>query len=146
MCGNEEERIGLQIRIISNLMKRRVDRNTREDGVDHVTATHGWVIRYFRMNEGKDVFQRDLEKAFSIRRPTATGILQLMEKNGLIVREPVPYDARLKKITLTEKAIAMDDLIEKEILRTEEELQRGMSEEEVHELLRLLAKLRKNME
>ena len=69
-----------------------------------------------------------------------------MEKNGLIVREPVPYDARLKKITLTEKAIAMDDLIEKEILRTEEELQRGMSEEEVHELLRLLAKLRKNME
>ena len=64
-----------------------------------------WVIGYLSEHEGKDVFQRDLEEEFSVRRSTATGILQLMEKNELITREPVSHDARLKKLVLTPKAI-----------------------------------------
>ena len=35
------------------------------------------------------MFQRDVEAEFNIRRSTATGILQLMEKNGFLLREPV---------------------------------------------------------
>ena len=52
-----------------------------------------------------DLRQKDFEQQFNIRRSTASNILALIEKNGLIQRESVPYDARLKKIVLTDKAI-----------------------------------------
>ena len=53
--------------------------------------------------------------------------LSLMEENGMITRESVPYDARLKKIVLTEKALNIQtevmcffDNLEKELLETPE--------------------------
>ena len=51
------------------------------------------------------MFQRDLQAHFSVRRSTVTGLLQLMEKKGLITRSSVAQDARLKKIQLTPRAI-----------------------------------------
>ena len=61
----------------------------------------GWIIGYLYQNRDKEVFQRDIQEQFSIRRSTVTGILQLMEKNGLITRSSVERDARLKKLELT---------------------------------------------
>ena len=43
------------------------------------------------------MFQRDVEQVFSLSRSTATGILQQLEEKGLLRRESVPSDARLKK-------------------------------------------------
>ena len=51
----------------------------------------------------------DLEKEFDITRSTASKNVDLLVENGFIVREQVDYDARLKKLVLTEKA--------KEVLR-----------------------------
>ena len=51
-----------------------------------------------------DIYQKDVEKEFQIRRSTATGTLQILEKNGFIRREPVKQDARLKKLVPTDKA------------------------------------------
>ena len=47
-------------------------------------------------------FPKDIEKEFSINRSTTSEMLKLMCKNGMITREEVDYDARLKKIVLTE--------------------------------------------
>ena len=140
------QRTGMQIRVISNLLKRNLDCAARQNGVDRVTAAHGWAIKFFLMHRDREMFQRDLEKEFSIRRSTATGILQLMEKDDLIVREPVPYDARLKKITLTPKAVAMNAIIEENIDRTEEKMVEGFTDEEKATLVRLLERVRKNLE
>ena len=51
----------------------------------------------------EQVFQRDIEREFSITRSTVTNILQLMERKGYIERRSVPQDARLKKLVLTEE-------------------------------------------
>ena len=69
------------------------------------TGCHSFALRFFAENADRDIFQKDFEEEFSIRRSTATKILQLMEKNGLIERQKVESDARLKKIVLTNKAL-----------------------------------------
>ena len=74
----------------------------RERGVDELTAMHGWILGYLCRNEDKDIFQKDIEAEFKICRSTVTNILKLMEKKGYIRRESVPYDARLKKLVLTD--------------------------------------------
>ena len=47
----------------------------------------GWIIDYIYDRGNDPVFQRDIEKEFTIRRSTATELLKLMEKNGLITRQ-----------------------------------------------------------
>nr|WP_286173018.1 MarR family transcriptional regulator [Caproiciproducens sp. MSJ-32] len=94
----------------------------------------------------KDVFQKDIEEKFTIRRSTVTGVLQSMERNGYIIRETVPYDARLKKIVLTEKAINLHDQVMLEIEEFEKRITRNVSEEELEIFIQILNKLKKNLE
>ena len=96
-----QEDLGFQIRTLSHLVKRTVDQTAFAGEENHPTGVQGWIIGYLYENRGKEVFQRDIQAQFSIRRSTVTGILQLMEKNGLITRSSVERDARLKKLELT---------------------------------------------
>ena len=110
--------LGLEIRTLNNCVKRFVQ-SSKPPELQESTGVHGWAIRYFYENRDKDIFQRDFEERFSIRRSTATNMLKLMEKNGIITRESVDYDARLKKIVLTEKAIEIHKKAVKNIEKIE---------------------------
>lgn len=138
--------VGFEIHSLSRLIKRYVDHSSGKRYVDHLTGTHGWVIKYLYERQGQDTFQRDLENQFSIRRSTATGILQLMEKNELIIRQPVDYDARLKKIILTEKAIDCHNMIEAALDEVEDRIAQGLSEKELESFFSVIHKMKKNME
>ncbi len=141
----QPKRLGFQLRTVNNLIKRKIHGSAPE-GPNTCTASHGWVIHYFYKNRDHDTFQRDFETHFSIRRSTATQMLKLMESNGLITREPVDYDARLKKIVLTDKAIEIHNNIEKNINALEETLSRGITPEEQETFYRVLDKIKANLE
>lgn len=65
-----------------------------------------WKLLHFILTRNHDIFQRDIEKEFSIRSSTATELLKQLENNGLIRKESVPYDSRLRKIVATDEADA----------------------------------------
>lgn len=139
--------IGFEIKTLSNLIKRRVQNSSAISESDKLTGMHGFIIGYLYENlDKREIFQRDIEAEFSIRRSTVTGILQLMEKNNLITREPVDYDARLKKLVLTPKAIAIHESVTKEITEIEAQLTKGLTEEEINSFLSTLEKLKRNIE
>ena len=75
--------LGLEIHRLEKMMARRRGYSAAHQDADCLTGMHGYLIRYLYENRGRDVFQRDIEKAFSISRSTVTVTLQLMEKNGL---------------------------------------------------------------
>lgn len=138
--------IGHEIKILNNLIKRNITQTAAFHNMEHMTGTHGWVIKYLYENQDRDIYQRDLETEFSVRRSTITGIIQLMEKNGLIVRESVKNDARLKKLVLTEKAIKLHCMVEMTIAEFETNLSQGITQEERETFFRIAEKLRKNLE
>ncbi len=137
--------LGFEIRTLNNLVKRYFEQHKPEE-FQESTGVHGWAIRYFYENREKDVFQRDFEMRFSIRRSTATNMLKLMEKNGLIKREWVDYDARLKKIVLTEKAIEIHKKATKNIEMLENTLKEGITDEELTSFYSVLDKIKANLE
>lgn len=142
-----KDTICFEVKSLANLIKRRVESSSTLKDANRLTGMHGWVIGFLYENSDKgDIFQRDLEEKFTIRRSTATEILQLMEKNGLIIREPVDYDARLKKLVLTPRAIAIHKSISKEIMEIEEQLSKGLTDEERINFLSTLKKIKKNVE
>ena len=72
-------------------------------------------------------------------------MLKLMEKNGIITRESVDYDARLKKIVLTEKAVAIHKKAVKNIEMIESTLKNGITDEELASFYKVADKIKLNL-
>ena len=125
-----ENNIGHKTRIVHNNIDKYFKTSWEKAGVEP-TRMQCATLHYLRTHENEDVFQKDIEAAFSISGATATNILKVMEKDGLIRREAVPTDARLKKLVLTEKGIAFDDAARENIVRLEEGMKKGFTEEEL---------------
>ena len=138
--------IPAQMRRVNNLISRRVNYYSRQNGVEDVTVMHGWILAYLYNSRDREVFQRDIERAFSITRSTVTNILQLMEKKGYIRRVSVPQDARLKRLILTDAGAEAHQQIMRSLRQTDQYISGLLTAEENAELLRLLNKLRAGLE
>ncbi len=125
-----EKDIGHKIRCAHNAIDKYFNNCWERAGVKP-TRMQCVTMRYLREHDDVDVFQKDLEEAFSITGATATNILKLMEKEGLITRVAMPYDARLKKIELTEKGLKLDTEAHANVARLENSMKNGFTEEEL---------------
>ena len=144
--NKENRKIGFEIKSANNLVRRRLDIYFAKAGVDEISGVQGPMLRYINdYSKERDVFQRDLEKEFHIRRSTATVLLQNMEQKGYIRREPVERDARLKKIVVTDKAVKADQAIRKQLDAFNEELEAGITREEKEVFLKILDKIMQNL-
>ncbi len=141
-----EKDIGFMVRRLSNLIKRDVEKSRIQLGVEDIKGINGWAIAYFYENREKDIFQKDFESHFSIRRSTASVILKTMEQKGLISRVSVENDARLKKIMLTEKAVDIHKKIMNEIEEREKKLRKNVSEEDLKVFFKCMQRFCANME
>ena len=138
--------VGRRIKIIINLMKRSMDKFFGQRP-DRATLMHTWILGFLqnRQDAGKDTFQKDIETEFSINRSTTSEMLKLMCKNGMISRVPVDYDARLKKIALTEKSLKFNQELSRKMNELDKILIKGLSESEVETFLKLCDKLIDNL-
>ena len=139
-----EKDCGMWIHILSHKLKKRMNANMQSLGL---TGVQSRIMHYILVKcaEGP-VFQRDVESAFGMSRSTATGILQLMEKNGLILRESVASDARLKSLVPTDKAAHLDAQIGESLRQTEQRLTQGLSDEQIALFLETVAHMSENLE
>ena len=136
--------LGRNVHMLSRLLKRNTDIEVTKYGITGVqSAMIGFI---YEQSRKKDVFAKDIEKAFDLRRASSAGLIQNMEKNGLIKREMVGNDARLKKIVLTEKALELRKKLDKSIKNMEKKMQDGLTKEEVEKYIELTKKMAKNLE
>ena len=133
--------IPAQMRRVNNLIFRKINQFHRENEVEDVTPMHEWILSYLFWHRDEPVYQRDIEREFSITRSTVTNILQLMERKGYIARRSGEQDARLKQLVLTEKGRQFHENTMLALHQTDEYVAGLLTEEENTELLRLLNKL-----
>ena len=144
---NNTDLLGFRIRSVWQQVKRLMNRHlTKHDGYG-LTGMQFAIVSYIAKESAtRDVFQKDLEQKFDIRKSTVTGILNTMERDGLLLRETVPYDARLRKMILTDKALQAKKNSEQVIDTVENQLSKGLTEEEITTFLSILEKISKNAE
>lgn len=146
MINGEERHIGKRLRILSNLIRRKVEYKLNQRGID-VTSSQARILGYvYRQSQNRNVYQRDIEMEFDIRRSSVTNTLQLLEKDGYISRVSVDEDARLKKIVLTDKGISIYEGVGESISEVEEAFSAVFTLDELNELFYLLDKLRTVLE
>ncbi len=140
-----EVTVGPVIHKMDKMLSRNMAAKMRASGLDELTLMHGWIVHYLYDRQEEEVFQKDIEKFFSIGRSTVTNIIQLMEKNGYIARESVPGDARLKKVRLTKKGITSHEMLGELIARLDRELVQGITEEELDTFYIVMNKIKGNL-
>lgn len=143
---NKEEALGYQFRTISNEIQRCTEAAISAQNIEDSTGIHSWVMRYLLVTQKKEVFQKDIEEDLDMQRSTASRVLALMEQNGLITRESVDYDKRLKRILPTQKLYERDRVITQEIHRLEEQMRKGISSEEMETFFNVLEKIKENLQ
>lgn len=137
--------VGHEVRTLYNAIRRVIDNSPVKRKVDDITGTNARIIVYLADRDGRDIYQRDIEKEFAITRSTASKVLMLMEKKGLIKRLAVEHDARLKKIIITEKSKELAKLMCLDRLETEKMLTKGFTDEEIKQFLGYIERFKKNI-
>ena len=112
-----ERYVGYEIKALSNLLRRRL-----WGPADHpqsmLTEIEGVLIGYLCHSQGREIYQKDLERALCIRSSTASRLLG--------------------KERLNQEA-------ERRIAATEATLTRGISQEEIDQFLAIAEKLKQNL-
>ena len=134
MCDINEKlndvHMGKLIHMLSHEMKRHhpIDQVISDD----LTIMQKHILKFILLETmHRDLYQKDIEEEFQIRKSTVTGYVQLMEKNGYLIRECDKDDARKKRLVPTAKAEALRVEILEDIKRNEKRMVKGISEEEV---------------
>ena len=148
----KEENIGAELRALNISLLRYLAKHkvrTNKEKSDYPDETRGlqiWVIDYLIKHQDEDIFQRDLEKEFVMRRSTATNFVKKMEQAGLIRRESVAYDARLKKIILTDKSFELQAGMMAKKKEFETLLRGDLSEAEIKQFIATIQKIKHNLQ
>lgn len=118
-----------------------------EKNAQKVLADYGLTFSQFKILilllyicEGP-VRQVDIENRFALSNPTVTGILQNMEKMGMVQRLQNPEDKRSKLIVPTEKARGMASELWEIRERLDNELTSMLTAEEKEQMRNLLWKI-----
>ena len=137
--------MGRLIQMLSHQMKRKNCIVTMIDG-DSLTVMQKHILKFILLETlHREIYQKDIEEEFQIRKSTVTGILQLMEKNGFIYRESVEKDARLKRIVPTKKAEALRPNILYHINESEAQMPQGISKKDVAVCKQVLLQMLQNL-
>ena len=136
---------GRLIRILSHQLKRS-QKPVKAMEENELTSMQKHVLKYILLETlHRDIYQKNLEEEFQVRKSTVSGILKLIEKNGFIYRESVKEDARLKRILPTKKAEALRPSILEHIHETEIRMTEGVSEQDLFLCKKVLYQMCQNL-
>lgn len=153
MCGNNEIKtddqnlphLGKLIHDLDNTIHRRMLTDGKNSGYDEVTVVNGWIIIHLARHRDEEIFQKDIEKEFSITKSTVTGIIKLMEQKGYLMRVGVARDARLKRLILTQKGYTFAENMYDQMVSRNHLLMKDITMEEMVTFLRVIDKIKENV-
>ena len=85
--------LSIEMRAVTKAVDRYLGESMPQTARE-TTGGNAHIIMFLARNRGREIYQHTIEQKFCITRSTASRVLDLMEKKGLIARESVEHDAR----------------------------------------------------
>lgn len=130
------------LRQIGNLIKKQVNKDFDELGL---TCSQSGVLMFILMNKNKRINQRNIEKEFDLTNPTINGILNRLEKKGLIKRINDNIDKRVKNIIPLKKAEEFIETVKAKKEKMEQNMLRDINKDELNIFYNVLEKMINNL-
>lgn len=132
--------LGYLIHEVARLLKRRFEDEAKTHGI---TLPQWRSLAHIALHEG--ITQRALADAIDADPMTVSGILDRLEKRGLVIRYPDPTDSRAKLAKLTPQGEAMFRKARETGLAMYEAATVGLTDEEREAMKSALCKMRDNL-
>ena len=139
-----QKTVGLVLKDLNQAVHRAVERVATREVDGSITPMQLWIIKFLSSQKAENVYQKDVEKEFRVKRATVSGLLQRMEKANLLVRVVAEADARRKLLKLTPRALALHNRIENTLLQLEKELEKGINPVERDVFMKVVAQIQEN--
>ena len=142
---SEKRHIGEELASLANLIKNSPLHKSCESA-EKLTCVQRWFVGYLYECGEREVFQSELEERFGIKRAAASSILCRMERGGVIVRESVPYDARRKRIRLSDKTKRQCEEIKRGLADIEARMREDIDGADMDTFFRVLDRIKQNLQ
>lgn len=109
------------------------------------SPTQMQIMNYMFENNLDYVYQKDLENVLNLRRATVSGVLQTMEKNGLLKRVVDSDDTRVKKVILNPETKKKFTQKKDRILELENLITKNISDSELETFYIVIDKMKNNI-
>jgi DNA-binding MarR family transcriptional regulator len=127
------------------LQVHRAHRARAEAALGKLGLHPGQEMLLLRLWTEEGIPQSQLAASMEVEPPTATKMLQRMERAGLIERRPDPEDARISRVYLTERGRALEQPVMEVWKHLEEQTVAGLTLTEQALLRRLLMQVLTNL-
>ncbi|WP_300560546.1 MarR family winged helix-turn-helix transcriptional regulator [Companilactobacillus sp.] len=87
---------------LEQLINKKVSQVFEQSGVETISYSSFSVLEYLETHQDSNVFQKDIERALSVNRATASKMIKLLTKKGYVSQKTFSEDARYKLLFLTD--------------------------------------------
>ena len=122
-----QEQITQTMLDINDVWQKLLIRHQADAGLVQDTMLYAKVLNYLRKNEGREVFQKDIEKNEGLNKSTVSMLISNLEKQGLLERRSVERDARLKQIVMTPQGEEVCDRVIGSLIEIDKVCYEGLS-------------------
>ena len=140
---NSPFRAGFLIHDVSRLRRTVFDQRLKPL---KVTRSQWWVLSNLSRHEDSEGFsQIELARLLDVGKVTLGGLIDRLEKNGLVRRVPDKEDRRAKRIVMSAKGKSLLDKIETFAEVVVHESMIGVTAAEEKQLIQILSKMKRNL-
>lgn len=132
--------IGMLIALASKSQERLAELEMKKQL--GLTPAHWKVILALNISDG--LTQKELADKIYVDGSTLVPVIDKMEQNGLVQRRADPKDRRINRIFLTPKSESTIDSIILIVLQLRKMIYRGISEDEINSVRKILGTIIKN--
>ena len=138
----EKHLFASQLAQLSRAWRAELDRRLADLGLSQAR----WLVLLYLSRFEHEPTQRELARSVGVEGPTLARLLDALEAQGLVSRQPVADDRRAKRIVLCPSATPLIERIEKISAQLRSELFAGIDEEDLNRCLVVHAKILGNLE
>ncbi len=135
-----ELRLGFLIHDVSRLRRSAFDRCLKPL---NITRSQWWVLAYLSREEG--MTQSQLAEELDLGKVAIGGLLDRLEKSGLVCREADPTDRRVKRVMLCAKSRALIETMREVNHQFNQQILAGLGEGQLNIAARTLGKMKHNL-
>ena len=137
-----EESIPLLLSDVTRMFWRRLEAAMRANDLDFTAGEARALVQAYKAASFR---QTSLAERMCIEPMTLVGVIDRLEKRGLLERTADPHDRRAKLVRVTPGAAPIVERILQVAARVKAEVTSSLSQEEVDTLRQLLARVRQNL-
>jgi len=137
---NWELRLGFLVHDVSRLRRSIVDRALKPLGV---TRSQWWVLAFLSRADGMS--QVALAEELDLGKVALGGLIDRLEKTGLVSRRPDDDDRRVKRVFITKKSHALISEIRDSVSETEKIIIDEINDADLRATVRALRKMKENL-